>query len=175
METVEVTFDLEHLKEIYKKYFVFSRKQEIKKAPRLLLLVISSIIILIGVLTQIGIWLYLGLIMLAIITIYGFYFYVKVEIIIRKFSHELESKAIKSESDFKFSFNSDIIIYEYESSNHKMKWNLINNYEENENDLYLYSSNKELFDIISESTIGKEKYAKFKNILIKKYQIPLRK
>lgn len=168
METINITFEIDRTKDLYQKYVKFERKKEFKKVPLKLLIGLFFTMVVIGVFTEVDILWILGLIS-SILTIgFIFYFFIKFQIAFNKFSSQLEKKVLTNDTNFQFSFNSEMIAYKSENINSEIKWTMIKGYVINDQDIYLYLANRELLDIISESLLGKEMFEKFKLLLTEK-------
>jgi hypothetical protein len=168
VETINITFEIDRTKDLYQKYVKFERKKEFKKVPLKLLIGLFFTMVVIGVFTEVDILWILGLIS-SILTIgFIFYFFIKFQIAFNKFSSQLEKKVLTNDTNFQFSFNSEMIAYKSENINSEIKWTMIKGYVINDQDIYLYLANRELLDIISESLLGKEMFEKFKLLLTEK-------
>ena len=154
METREIKYDLELTKKLYNRYFKYERKLLFQKIPIKTLFGLSILLIVIGI--GLGIYMYwiLGLILTTITAIFLLYYYFRFNMVINKFSKDLEKKAKSGDSDFQFSFDSEFIYYTGKNMNTEIKWDMIKSYNVNENDIYLFFGNRELMDITSEEILG---------------------
>lgn len=166
METTQVKFELNKSKDIFRKYFKSERKREIQKIPFKVLSGLAISLVLTGLFTSISPFWIFGLGLILALGLFLLYFIFRFEMASRNFLKTLEIKAESSEKDFQFSFNSDLIQYKSQNTNSEFKWSALKDYELNGGDIYLFLENRELFDIISESIIGKEKFKMFEKLLI---------
>lgn len=168
MESINIIFDIERSSKVYKKYFAFEFKRTIKRFPIFWITAVSAGFIIFGIVSIIDMWITLGLIILLGFVVYILYCFIRFKISENNCLKQLEQLDISSERDFVFSFDENEIKYESKNTNSKITWELIKYYTENQNDLYLFLENHQLYDIISKSTMRKEKYEKFKKILERK-------
>ncbi|WP_448928266.1 YcxB family protein [Fluviicola sp.] len=168
MNTIDILFEINRSKELYKKYFQFERKREFRKAPVKLLYGLWAILIISGLSTQIDALWIIGLISAALTTVFLLYFLIKFQIAFNKFMKELEKKAESDEKDFQFGFNSESIVYKSENVHSEIKWSMIKGYAINGEDIYLYIENRKLLDIISKQILGEKMFDHFKSILLEK-------
>lgn len=170
METTEITFNIDHSRKLFQKYFKYERKQELNRIPSRWIFIICLVLTFIGIYFSNGILIYFSLGMVLLLAIVLIIYRIKFQLFANKYQKELERKAKSKENSYRFSFNENEIIYESENTLQKLKWNIIKGYHENQGDIYLYLDHRHrhLFDIISMSIIGREKYEKFKSILSQK-------
>lgn len=165
METTEITFDLDLSWKLFQKYFSFERKRELSRIPSRWIFIVCLGLVFIGIYFSSGILIYFGLGMILLLATVIFIYRIRFHFFAVNYYKELVMKSTSPERNFKFSFDENEIIYESENAMQKLKWNVIKDYRENIGDIYLYIEQRQLFDIISESIIGHEKYEKFKAIL----------
>lgn len=168
MNTIDITFEIDRSKELYKKYFKFERKKEFKKAPVKLLYGLWVVLIIIGVSIQIDALWIIGLISATLTTVFLLFFLIKYQIAFNKFMKELEKKAQSDDNHFQFGFNSETIVYKSENINSEIKWTAIKGYVINDEDIYLYLENRQLLDIISKRIIKEKMFDHFKDMLLEK-------
>jgi hypothetical protein len=168
LNTIDVIFEIDRSKELYKKYFKFERKKEFRKTPIKLLYGLWVVLIIIGLSIQIeALWI-IGLICAALTTLFLLYFFIKFQVAFSKFMKELEKKAESDDNHFQFGFNSESIVYKSENINSEIKWTAIKGYVINDEDIYLYIENRQLLDIISKRIIKEKMFDDFKDILLEK-------
>jgi len=168
MTTVDIPFDIERNLKLNQKYFDYKAKKEFQKVPAKLIIGIGLAIILLGIVLDNPVFFGLGIIMISVLGLFMLYYYLKFRSVFAKFKKELhKAKA----HDTQFSFDTNGIRYKTKNTDVTFQWDIISNYIENEGDLYLFQDNKKLFNIISSTTIGKENYSKFKEILYSKLEL----
>lgn len=166
LETTNVIFDKEKAKEAYKRYFKFERERKLKKMPSQLIFGLSAVMVMVGVFFNIdSLWI-LGVITAAIAAISLFYFFLRFQIASSQYLKKLDKKS--TQVDFQFSFDADSILYKSEDVSTELNWTLIKAYVINDKDIYLYLADGELLDIITESILGEDKFARFKALLSEK-------
>jgi hypothetical protein len=171
MVSVELTYDPDRARMLYSKYFAFERRNEIRKVPLLSILIVGLVVISIGLITSIDIWFFLGLLMIGITALYLLYYLLKFQFASRKNKKAIEKSMLPTERKFRFSFDENGMEYETENTTQRVKWALIKYYRENQGDLYLYLENHSLFDIISESILGKLVFDQYMDMLREKAQL----
>lgn len=167
LETIDLIFEVEKTRELYKRYFKFQRKKEFKKIPSVTLLSISALLALIGYFVKIDLLWIIGLISASLVSIFLFYYFIRFQIAYTNYSVKLKNSYKYLDKNFQFLFDSENIVYKSKNMTSEIKWNLITDYDVNGKDLYLFMENRELFDIISEQIIGKYQFDIFKEILTK--------
>ncbi len=165
MRTIEIDTDIKLNLGLFRKYYNYERKKVLTRFPYLLLFLLSTLIFLIGLILEIKISFYFGIIMSSIIVLFLLYVFISYRFYYLKFERDYKKSFILSEKQFTFSFNDKEISYTSANSNRQIKWNLIKSFEENDGDLYLYLEDKSLLDIISKSIMGKDAYKDFKEIV----------
>lgn len=70
-----------------------------------------------------------------------------------------------------FSFDNQGIYYKSENMKSEIKWPMIKRYALDGQNIYLYLSNNELFDVISEDIIGESAFGNFKTLLEEKSKL----
>lgn len=166
MTIIDIQFEPDLSKALYKKYFKFERKREFRKVPIKLLYGLWVVLILIGVSLQIDALWIIGSICAALTTVFLLYFFIKFQLVFNKFMKELKKKAASDDKDFQFGFNSGSIIYKSRNISSEIKWDMIKGYAINDNDIYLYIENRELLDIISKRILGEEMFENFRKMLL---------
>lgn len=169
METIEITYNSKRTRRLFKKYLDYERQRQIKRLPSKWIIGFSFILVVIGVAINSLSTICFGVLIATLFIAYLVYFYYKYEAIFKNYMKAVEQRHLESESTFTFGFDSNGLSYVSPNTNQQTKWNIIGRYEVNEGDIYLFYKNDTLFDIISESIIGKEKYSKFLKILTEKY------
>ncbi|WP_343635651.1 YcxB family protein [Fluviicola sp.] len=168
LNTIDITFEIDRSKELYKKYFKFERKREFKKAPVKFLYGLWAVLIIIAISLQIDALWIIGFICAVLTTVFFLYFFIKFQMAFNKFIKELEKKAGSDDKDFQFGFNSESIIYKSRNISSEIKWDMINGYIINDDDIYLYIENRELLDIISKRILEEQIFENFKSMLFEK-------
>lgn len=168
LTTIDIQFEPDRSKALYKKYFKFERKREFRKVPIKLLYGLWAVLIIIGVYLQIDALWIIGFICAALTTVFLLYFFIKFQLVFNKFMKELEKRAASDDKDFQFGFNSESILYKSKNISSDIKWDTIKGYAINDNDIYLYIENRELLDIISKRILGEQMFENFKDLVLEK-------
>ncbi len=168
METIELTVDLALTRMLFERYFKFELRRELKKVPIYFLLGMSTVLILLGLFSQIELLWILGIIFALLVSLFLLFYLIRFKIASTKILKYVLKKASAGDKHFVFSFDSVSINYKSDNKQTDINWELIKKYFINEKDVYLYLENQELLDIISESIIGEEKFNKFIEILKEK-------
>lgn len=168
MESLEITYNPEESKKIFRKYFQFKQKQELKKLPIVLIFGLCILLILAGILFKVNFFWILGLIIFGCASVFFGTFIIRYRLVMIRFFKELDKQIPESDYLFVFSFDTKEISKKSQNVHNTVKWELINSFEEHENDLYLYLENGELVDIISQSVLGNDLFEKFRIILVEK-------
>ncbi len=168
MEITTVTFDFERSKKLYEKYFSYEQKRLFRKIPSYAILLVGLGFILLGWFMHVNFLISFGLAMYGVLGVVRLYYTYQFQSVKNKFFKELKTSEFAEEQCFKFKFDSERIIHESENSNTEITWKMIQSYFINDGDIYLFTKNKQLYDIISQSIIGLEHYEKFRVLLVEK-------
>lgn len=168
MESLEITYNPEQSKKIFRKYFQFRQKQELRKLPIAWIFGLCIVLILAGILFKADFFWILGLIIFGCVSMFLGTFIFRYRLVMIRFFKDLDRQTPQSEHVFLFSFDPEGISKKSQNVYNTIKWELIRSFEEHENDLYLYFENGELVDIISQSVLGNDLFEKFRNILVEK-------
>lgn len=133
--------------------------------PFFYMLLMAFVFISIGFFTQIGFLVFMGYATLLIIIVAVLFYFIRFKIALRNFVKAIEQSAAETEGEFLFGFDEEKIIYQSKKFKNEVKWETIESFEENENDLYLFTKNHSLFDIVSKEVIGEEAYSVLLKIL----------
>lgn len=166
---IKVDFNEQRLKSVYRKYFKFERQQALKKAHFWPVSSVFVAIIVFGLLYRADIILILGVIGALAFGIYMLYFFVRFKIAENNFIQRLIDQ--ERNLAYIFSFDSEAIQYRSAYQNTEIKWALIKQYVVNDEDVYLYYTDNELFDIISAKVVGKSFFENFLAMLQNKHHV----
>jgi hypothetical protein len=166
LNTVDIQFEFDRSKALYKKYFKFERKKAFGKVPIKLLYGIWAVLLIIGISARVDALWIIGLICIASTTLFLLYFFLKFQLAFNKFIKELEKKSKSEDLNFRFGFNSESIIYQSETLYSEIKWPAIKGYVLNDEDIYLYLENRKLLDIISKRILEERMFEDFKTMLL---------
>lgn len=165
MKSIRVTFDLELAKKVYKKFFNYQQKLELKKLNLRVFLVISGILVTTGLITDIEIYIDIGFGLLLIVGLMALVYRIRMLIAYNSYIAKLEKSLTSLEQHFTFSFDENEIIHESPNMKSSVKWALIKKYQINDGDIYLFLKDDGFFDIISESIMGKELFVEFEGLM----------
>lgn len=168
MTPIDITFNPELSKKLFKKYFAYQRKREFKKVPIVLLYSVCFLLIGIDWFADLHLLWKIGFGALILITSYILFYLLKFQLAFNRINKEIELAAKSSSTQFQFSFNSDGMTYITEHTNSQVKWELIKAFVVNGEEIYLFKENQKLLDIISPSIIGQEHFDHFKELLSSK-------
>lgn len=168
MEFIEVKFDLERSRQIFKRYLAHERKRAFKKAPSYIVLGVCLVLISSGLYFNYIFLTYIGVLLLLVLAIFLLILYMKFHTAFKKFSAKLNSVENKAAQNFKLGFDSKEIIHQYGTKGRKLSWDKIDSFEIDQKDIYLFLENRKLYDIISESIMGTSMFERFKAMLIEK-------
>lgn len=168
MNSINVSHDLATLTALYKKYFKYARKRELSKIPSVGIIVMGALFSLAGMLFSLHLLIYLGIITLAFLGAFLFYFRIKFQRAFHKLNRDLQKNEAVTPKSIQFSFDDDGMSYISMNSSHRFNWDHIANYAENKGDIYLFTASHELFDIISTALIGETNFQLFRTVLDQK-------
>ena len=164
MNSIDLVFDYNRSLSAYRRFFDFNKKNQLDRCPIVWVLLSGAILLLIGLIFSVDIFTYLGAIILLMLLIVISYIVVKFELLFNLMETNLKKSQIESELEFVFSFDEERIVRESKNFSNSIKWGAFKGYLVNENEIYIYYKNDELFDIISQGTIGVELYLIFVDI-----------
>lgn len=165
METVTVDFDADRALKAYRKYFDYNRQEQVKRIPLVWLMGVGAVFLVIGLFTQVSLWLSIGAVVLGGAGLSAAGIWMLYTLKFRSFSKHFRKDASISELSFEFGFDEDGMSTKAEQVYSRVKWEIIAYYIEDDGDIYLILRNGRLHDVISEAVLGKEKYEKFRGIL----------
>ncbi len=165
MTLVSVKYNKERAERIYGKYFKYERNKLFKEMPFFFMLLIALAFFLIGFIVQIGFLVYMSYATLIFMVVALIFYFLKFKKALNDFLKAIEQSAAETEGEFTFGFNDEILLYQSKKFKNEVKWETIVSFEENGTDLYLFSANHRLFDIISQEIIGEDAYHKLKGFL----------
>jgi hypothetical protein len=174
LETADISFDRENSVNIYKRYFTFERRKGLEKIRMHLLMILILVIVMIGIGLVIDqdILIYIGSIMAGFTILYLLVYLIRFKIYEKRTLDVISKDVLASEKKGEFSFDEEKIILKTPNLHTEIKWDLIAAYEVNEGDLYLYYHTGDLYNIISDSIIGKDKMEIFRTVISKKVGEP---
>ena len=165
MTSVDVKFDLERSKRIYKNYFDFERKRQFKKLPTRIIVALGLASVIAGFITKVAFFYWFGAIILFLIWIVFTYYRNQFNTAYTKYIAGLEKNANKSNQDFTFGFDDEGMSYRSEGANLDLKWHMISYFIVNQEEIYLFTQENRLYDIISLTILGKENFDSFMLLL----------
>jgi hypothetical protein len=168
MTSIDITFNPERSKKLFKNYFAYERKREFKKVPIVLLYSVCFLLIGIDWFADLHLLWKIGFGALILITSYILFYLLKFQLALNRINKEIELAAKSSPIQFQFSFDSEGVTYASEHEYSQMKWELIKTFAVNGEDIYLFTENHKLLEIISPSIIGQEHFDHFKELLSSK-------
>lgn len=171
MPSIKLTYHPEEAKLIFKKYTIFEQKNAFEKIPLKFLFGILIILIAFGFLVGKHFLIYLGIISMAFLLFYLLFYVIKFKRFYDLICKEIDRNNEIHNQEYVFSFDEKGISKKFKDFSNKYTWNLIQKYVENDGDLYLYSSDRRLYDIISKQLIGEENYLLFLDILEKEFTL----
>jgi hypothetical protein len=168
MEFVEVKFDLERSRQIFKRYLNHERRRAFKKAPSFIILGVCLALIGSGLYFNIIFLTYIGVLLMIALAIFLLFLYMKFHTAFKKFSAKLDSVENKAAQNFRLGFDSKEIVHQYGTKGRRLSWDKIEHFEIDEQDVFLFVDNRKLYDIMSETIMGKPMFERFKAMLIEK-------
>jgi hypothetical protein len=168
MEFVEVKFDLERSRQIFKRYLDHERKRAFKKAPSFIVLGVCLALIGSGLFFNIIFMTYIGVLLAIALAIFLLFLYMKFHKAFKNFCAKLNSVENKAAQNFKLGFDSKEILHQYGTKGRRLSWDKIEHYEIDQQDIFLFLEDRKLYDIMSESIMGKPMFERFKAMLIEK-------
>lgn len=165
MKSISINFDSQITEGIYKRYFKFERKRFFKNVPVTELYLSFGIFTVLGVLFDVFLILILGAISLSLFSIYIGFHYLQFALFVKRGKKYLNEMSGIMDNHYEFSFNDEMMIYKSENTSSETKWAMVDRYDINEGDVYLFLKEGRLFDIISGQIIGQDNYQAFLGIL----------
>lgn len=163
MEFVEIVHNPETSKQVIQRFLSFERKRAFANSPLLLLSVVCLVGGIIGVAAELEFVAMLSMATLAILGgLFGLYllrFAIQASRLKRNYSSQ-------DGYSFKWSFDQAGMHYDSEDTKITIKWVRIASFNDNGSDIYLFTNNGDLLDIISQDIIGSPYFTKFKNELV---------
>lgn len=165
---IEIELNIERVKSKFKAYFDYEKQKKINfKNPFIyayLTIAIGFVVTLMMDHYGLVIWFGIGVLLSSMILL----MYIgKFNISKSTYINYIEQEMSNLKENYYFGFDEAHIFYKNELHDSKIKWDVIQYYEENGQDLYLYQKGRKMFDIISEDVIGEEAFKAFKVILEK--------
>lgn len=164
MEIIEVASDIDRSRRLYKKYFAFERKRSFRKNNIMAITITALIIILAGFVFAVPFLSALGAVVLCLLCSFLIVSMIRYQISCNRFLRDLGKQLLQEEKSFTFQFDDERITYESLLRKSELKWQLISGYCLHEGDIYLYTRQGQLFDIVSESILGKENFNTFRSL-----------
>ncbi|MCB0737266.1 MAG: hypothetical protein KDC92_07115 [Bacteroidetes bacterium] len=171
MPTIKTQFNPDVSVELYRGYYHFHRKQQLKKIPINLLIILAAALIATGTVLEIQFIALLGVIItVSLLSFMGWLYYSvgRATNSIKKF---LDSEDLSPQHDYSFGFDDNGLKYNYNGDKSTVGWNRFKYHQQNGNDLYLFNAKKKIVEIISTQIIGNEPFEEFVN-LVKAKNIP---
>ncbi len=172
MESVEVKFDLERTKSIYKNYFKYEERKLMKKIPIWPISGLGLVLVACGLIFYQSFLFYFGIIILALMFLIVRYYKSQFDSAYQNYIKKIESNSAGANADFTFGFDERGISYKSENANLDFTWSMIGHFVVNNDEVYIYTSENKLQDIISTAILGEENFDSFMSLLKAKIAVP---
>lgn len=165
MEYINVKFDLENTKRLYKKHVEYMQSRNRFFSTFAWVAGCLLVIALIGIYLNSSLLAYSAGAGASIFIVAAAY-----NLFVFKFQKYRYFKVLEKENEtknlnFKFGFGNDGISYVKEAETINLLWNKFENYTEDGGEIYLFETKDILYDIFSESIMGAESFARFREVL----------
>lgn len=166
MPSVSITPQLASELETFRAYFRFETKRALKKFP---LLWIGLTILILGTLGIVRpFFLFLAICVFAALLVFLGYYLIRVLLRRRIFERDLTDQFKHRDMCYDFLFDENGMIYQTKNQELITKWEHIESFDENRDQLYLFTGNRQLNNIISRQQLGDELFMQFQLLLEKK-------
>ncbi len=168
MFTIEIEVLPERSKKLYSKYVRFERKRLFKKMMLFPIFLIGCLIMLAYALFDLEFLLIFGMVLVVGSGSFILYYYSVFATYFARIAKNIDIQAKSEDKRFTFSFDENELKSVSKNMTLSTNWNLITDYDEDGDDIYIFSGNRQLCDIVSKRILGEQFFNEYRMILTSK-------
>ena len=165
MSQIEIEYNLEQVRMLYREYFCFYLKESLKNYAVVPLSLAGLLAIGYGWIREHDLSFGIGSTLLLLIFGICLYFLIKSQFLLKKLNLFLDTQPLKTGDVFQFAFDENKLTYIFSDKEYEIKWEEIRKALVHKTSIYLFDEKRQLREIIDKRIMGEHQFNQFFEIV----------